>query len=422
MPFSASSDVDTRAMSAMPRPLAGVRVLDLSRVLAGPWAGQLLADYGADVIKIERPGAGDDTRAWGPPWWTAGDRTDSAYYLCANRGKRSVAADISTPDGQALVHGLAREADVLIENYRVGQLAKYGLDATRLTALNPRLVYCSITGFGQNGPYAQRAGYDFAIQAHGGLMSITGTPDGEPQKVGVAVVDLMTGVYAVTAILACLHEARRTGRGRHIDAALLDVQVAMLANQASNFLVSGRPPQRLGNAHPNIVPYQAFATQDGHLVLAVGNDAQFVRFCECAGRPDLAHDPRYASNANRVAQRAALIPELQAVLGRRTTAFWVETLEAAGVPCAPIHDIAQVFADPQVRARGQRIETTDATSAPIPGVGTPMCIDGVRPNAPLPPPRLDEHGAAVRAALANRADWPVSAAPSAQDAPQGRDA
>ena len=391
--------------NAMPRPLAGVRVLDLSRVLAGPWAGQLLADYGADVIKVERPGAGDDTRAWGPPWWTAGERTESAYYLCANRGKRSIAIDIATPDGQALVRSLAREADIVIENYRVGQLAKYGLDYASLAQINPRLVYCSITGFGQTGPYAQRAGYDFAIQAYGGLMSITGAPDAEPQKVGVAVVDLMTGVYAATALLACLYEAARTGRGRHIDASLLDVQVAMLANQASNFLVSGKAPKRLGNAHPNIVPYQAFPTADGHLVLAVGNDAQFVKFCDCAGCPELARDARYTTNASRVAHRADLIPQVQAVLRTRTTSAWVDLLEEAGVPCAPIHDIAQVIDDPHVRARGLQVDLASDDGAPVPGVGNPMCIDGVRMHAESAPPRLDEHGAEIRSTIGYSGGW-----------------
>jgi crotonobetainyl-CoA:carnitine CoA-transferase CaiB-like acyl-CoA transferase len=385
-----------------PRPLAGVKVLDLSRVLAGPWAGQLLADYGADVIKVERPGSGDDTRGWGPPWWGEGEARVAAYYLCTNRGKRSVAIDIATPEGQALVRSLAREADVLIENYRVGQLAKYGLDGASLQRLNPGLVYCSITGYGQSGPYAQRAGYDFAIQAQGGLMSITGEAGGEPQKVGVAVVDLMTGVYATTAILAALHERQRTGRGRQIDAALLDVQVAMLANQASNYLVSGTAPTRMGNAHPNIVPYQVFATADGHLVLAVGNDAQFVRACEVLGLAALARDERYTTNAGRVKHRAALVPELQRALLARPALAWVDAFEAAGVPCAPILDVAQVFDDPHVRARGLRAR---AAPGQPPGVLTPMCFDGQRPLAPSAPPPLDADGEAVRAA-AQAQRWP----------------
>lgn len=391
-----------------PRPLAGVKVLDLSRVLAGPWAGQLLADYGADVIKVERPGSGDDTRGWGPPWWGKESARTSAYYLCANRGKRSVALDLSTPEGQAMVKSLAREADVLIENYRVGQLAKYGLDCASLQRLNPGLIYCSITGYGQTGPYAQRAGYDFAIQAQGGLMSLTGEPGAEPQKVGVAVVDLMTGVYAVTAILAALHERQHTGRGRHIDAALLDVQVAMLANQATNYLVSGRPPTRMGNAHPNIVPYQVFATADGHLVLAVGNDAQFARACEAMGCAALAQDERYTTNAGRVKHRAELVPQLQRALLARPTQAWVAAFDAAGVPCSPILDIAQVFDDPQVRARGLR--APEASGRP-PGVLTPMCFDGQRPMALCPPPGLDADGDAVRAA-AQAGHWPEASGES----------
>jgi crotonobetainyl-CoA:carnitine CoA-transferase CaiB-like acyl-CoA transferase len=392
--------------TAPPRPLAGVKVLDLSRVLAGPWAGQLLADYGADVIKVERPGSGDDTRGWGPPWWVppgdAAPRTAS-YYLSANRGKRSVAVDIASADGQALVRSLALEADVLIENYRVGQLARYGLDAPRLQALNPGLIYCSITGFGQTGPYAQRAGYDFAIQALGGLMSITGEAGREPQKVGVAVSDLMTGVYATTAILASLHERVHTGRGRHIDAALLDVQVAMLANQASGYLASGTVPHQQGNAHQSIVPYQVFASADGHVVVAVGNDAQFVRYCEVAGCAALATDPRYATNTERVRHRDVLVPLLQQCMSARSTSAWVSLFEAAGVPCAPILRIGEVFDDPQVMARGLQ---APPGSPLAPGVLTPMCFDGLRPQADLPPPALDADGAAVRDALAASPRWP----------------
>lgn len=387
-----------------PRPLAGVRVLDLSRVLAGPWCGQLLADYGADVIKVERPEAGDDTRAWGPPWWQpeGGPRTAS-YYLAANRGKRSVAADLATADGQALVRALAAGADVLIENYKVGQLARYGLDVATLSDLNPRLVYCSITGYGQDGPYAQRPGYDFAIQAQGGLMSITGEPGREPQKVGVAVADLMTGLYAATAILAALHEAKATGRGRHIDAALLDVQVAMLANQASGYLCSGRVPQRQGNAHPSIVPYQVFESADGHVVLAVGNDGQFERFCATAGCAELAADTRYATNTERVRHRDELVPRLQQVLRQRTTAAWVEALEAAGVPCAPILDVGQVFADPHVVSRGVQ-RPADGTVPPA--VLNPMRFDGRRAAADRPAPALDADGDAIRAALLATGRWP----------------
>ncbi|MCK6432794.1 MAG: CoA transferase [Aquabacterium sp.] len=389
-----------------PTMLQGVRVLDLSRVLAGPWAGQLLADYGADVIKVERPGAGDDTRGWGPPWWGEGDERQAAYYLCCNRGKRSIAIDIATAEGAALVRQLASQADVVLENYKVGQLAKYGLDYAALSALNPRLVYCSVTGYGQDGPYAQAAGYDFAIQATGGLMSITGekdgTPGSEPQKVGVAVTDLFTGMYAASAILAALVERGRTGRGRHIDAALLDVQVAMLANQASNYLVGGRTPRRMGNAHANIVPYQVFATQDGHIVLAVGNDGQFARFCALAGHADVAQDARYATNAARVEHRAELVPLVAAWMLGRTTAQWVALLEPQSVPCAPILDVPGVFAHPQVVARGMRIAADDGT----PMVAQPMRVDGQRPLAGRHPPRLDEHGPALRAALARGTHWP----------------
>jgi crotonobetainyl-CoA:carnitine CoA-transferase CaiB-like acyl-CoA transferase len=373
-----------------PRPLAGVRVLDLSRVLAGPWASQILADYGADVLKVERPGSGDDTRHWGPPWWEGDAGRVAAYFVCANRGKRSVAIDITSPDGIARVRELAREADVLLENYKVGHLARHDLDAASLQAINPRLIYCSITGYGQSGPFAHKAGYDFAIQAEGGLMSITGRPDDEPQKVGVAVTDLMTGVYATTAILAALHERERTGRGRVIDAALLDVQVAMLANQASNWLIGGCVPTRMGNAHPNIVPYQVFPTRDGHMVLAVGNDGQFERFCAVAGHPDVARDERYATNPARVARRAELVALITAWTLERTTAWWVEQLDAAGVPCAPILDIAQVMQHPHVIARGMTLPPAEGRP---PMVAHPVRFDGHRPVADLPPPPLDAHQA-----------------------------
>lgn len=373
------------SQDAAPRPLAGVRVLDLSRVLAGPWSSQILADYGADVLKVERPGSGDDTRAWGPPWWGEGVQRQSAYFICANRGKRSVAIDITRPEGIEQVRALARQADVLLENYKVGQLARYGLDAASLMPLNPRLIYCSITGYGQTGPLAAKAGYDFAIQAEAGLMSITGEPDGQPLKVGVAVVDLMTGLYATTAILAALYERSRTGRGRVLDVSLFDVGVAMLANQASNQLVGGATPQRLGNAHPNIVPYQAFATADGHLVLAVGNDQQFARFCEAAGHPEVAQDERFATNPARVRHRAELVPIVAGWLRQRPTAQWVQALDAAGVPCAPIHDLAQVMAHPHTRARAL-VLPGDEHQPPM--VAHPVRFDGQRPQAPLPPPTL----------------------------------
>lgn len=387
------------------RPLDGLRVLDLSRVLAGPWAGQLLADYGADVIKVERPGVGDDTRGWGPPFLGDGAERVAAYYLSANRGKRSIAIDLASDAGVAQVRQLAAAADVLLENYKVGQLAGFGLDYASLSALNPRLVYCSITGYGQDGPYAQAAGYDFAIQATGGLMSITGekdgTPGSEPQKVGVAVADLFTGVYATTAILAALQARQHSGRGCHIDAALLDTQVAMLANQGSNFLVGGRTPRRMGNAHANIVPYQVFATRDGHIVLAVGNDGQFRRFCELAGRPEVGTDPRFAGNPLRVERRAELVPLIAAWMLERRTAEWTALLEPNAVPCAPILDLPQVFDHPQVQARGMRVEVDG-----VPMVAAPMRFDGHRPVAPQRPPKLDEHGDAIRAALARGAAWP----------------
>ena len=393
-----------------PKLLDGIRVLDLSRVLAGPWSGQILADYGADVIKVERPVAGDDTRTWGPPWWGPAEDRMSAYYLSTNRGKRSVAIDIATAEGAALVRQLAVAADVVLENYKVGQLAKYGLDYASLSALNPKLVYCSVTGYGQTGPMAPAAVYDFAIQATGGLMSVTGekagTPGSQPQKVGVAVADLFTGVYATTAILAALIERGRTGRGRHIDAALLDVQVAMLANQASNHLVGGLIPQRMGNAHLNVVPYQVFATKDGHIVLAVGNDGQFARFCELAGHADVARDERFVTNTGRIGHRELLIPQLAGWMLERTTQGWVDLLEPNAVPCAPILELPGVFRHPQVIARGMKIEIDSGDDRPMPLVANPMRFDGERAIADQPPPGLDAQGDTIRAALAAGPGWP----------------
>jgi formyl-CoA transferase len=385
-------------MSDSNKTLGHVRVLDLTRVLAGPWCTQLLADLGADVIKVERPGAGDDTRGWGPPYLKDAqgrDTTEAAYYLAANRGKRSVTIDLSKPEGQQLVRTLAQASDVLVENYRVGQLAKYGLDYASLAVLNPRLVYCSITGFGQDGPYKDRAGYDFIIQAMGGLMSITGErddrPGGGPQKVGVAVSDLMTGMYATVAILAALAHRDRTGAGQHIDMALLDTTVAMLANMNMNYLTTGRAPGRVGNAHQNIVPYQVFAAADGHVVIAVGNDAQYARFCEIAGRPDLAVDLRFARNADRVRNREVLIPLLEEVVRARPIAFWTEQLEASGVPCGPINDIAHVFADPQVVARGLRVTLPHPLAGEVPLVRSPIRMSATPPGAERAPPLLGEH-------------------------------
>ncbi|MFN3568940.1 MAG: CaiB/BaiF CoA transferase family protein [Polaromonas sp.] len=381
-----------------PPPLTGVRVLDLSRVLAGPWAGQLLADLGADVVKVEKPGAGDDTRAWGPPYLKdAGgrDTTEATYFLCANRNKRSVAIDIATPEGQAQVRALAQQADVLLENFKVSGLQRYGLDYASLKQANPRLVYCSITGFGQTGPYAARAGYDFLIQGMGGLMSVTGQPDGEPgagpQKVGVALTDIMTGLYATIAVQAALAEREKSNLGQHIDLALLDVQIACLANQASNYLAGGLVPRRMGNAHPNIVPYQAFPTADGDIILAVGNDGQFAKFCVVAGHPEWSSDGRFSSNAQRVANRAVLVPLLRQATVMRTSADWIAALEAAGVPCGPINRIDEVFADPQVVARGLQIALPHALAGSVPLVANPIRLSGSPVAYQRPPPLLGEH-------------------------------
>ena len=378
--------------------LSHLRVLDLSRVLAGPWASQVLADLGAEVIKVERPVAGDDTRRWGPPWLRDGrgeETGESAYFLAANRGKRSITVDLARPEGQAIVGRLAARADVLIENYKAGALARWGLGYEDLAARCPRLVYCSITGFGQTGPYRARAGYDFLIQAMGGLMSVTGEPDGAPgggpMKVGVAVTDVLTGLYAATAVLAALAHRERSGRGQHVDLALLDVQVAALANQAESYLVTGRSPGRLGNAHPSIVPYQAFATRDGHLVLAVGNDGQFARLCEVAGRPDLARDARFATNAARVEHRAELLAVLEPILAARATEAWLAALEAAGVPCGPIHDLEQVFADPQVRHRRLCVEAPHPLSGTVPMVACPIRLSATPVRHDVAPPLLGQH-------------------------------
>ncbi|HMM51474.1 MAG TPA: CaiB/BaiF CoA-transferase family protein [Burkholderiaceae bacterium] len=378
--------------------LNGIRVLDLTRVLAGPWCSQNLADLGADVIKVERPGAGDDTRAWGPPFLKdreGRDTADAAYYLAANRNKRSVEIDLSSAAGQRAVRELARASDVVLENYKVGQLRKYGLDYPSLAALNPRLVYCSVTGFGQTGPWAHRAGYDFIIQGLGGLMSITGEaderPGGGPQKVGVAVSDLMTGMYATQAVLAALLHRERSGEGQYIDVALLDVQVAMLANMNTNFLVSGQPPKRWGNAHPNIVPYQAFRAADQWIVVAVGNDEQYRRFCELAGRSELHRDERFARNSDRVRNRETLVPLIAELIAQHPAAWWLEALERAGVPCGPINDLRQVFDNEQVRARGLRIEIEREDAGAVPLVGSPLKMSATPPSYRLPPPRLGEH-------------------------------
>lgn len=378
--------------------LSHIRVLDLSRVLAGPWASQTLADLGAEVIKVERPGRGDDTRAWGPPYLKDADGNDTseaAYYLCANRNKQSVTIDFTQPEGQRLVRDLAAQSDIVLENFKVGGLARYGLDYDSLKAVKPNLIYCSITGFGQTGPYAKRAGYDFLIQAMGGLMSLTGHPDGTegagPMKVGVALTDILTGLYASTAVLAALAHRDQTGDGQYIDLALLDVQVACLANQTLNYLTTGKAPQRLGNAHPNIVPYQAFPTADGDMIIAVGNDDQFARLCAVIDHPEWAEDERFATNAGRVAHRNALIPLLRQTTVMHTTTEWVKALEQAGIPCGPINDIAAVFANEQVRARGLRHDMPHPLAGSVPQVASPIRLSETPVSYRQPPPTLGEH-------------------------------
>jgi crotonobetainyl-CoA:carnitine CoA-transferase CaiB-like acyl-CoA transferase len=364
----------------MDQPLAGLKVLELARILAGPWAGQLLADLGAEVIKVERAGAGDDTRHWGPPF--AADGT-AAYFHACNRGKSSLAVDFDDPQDLERVRSLASQSDVVIENFKVGGLKRFGLDYPRVAEANPGVVYCSITGFGQTGPYAPRAGYDFIIQGMGGIMSLTGEPDGSPQKAGVAYADIFTGVYSAVAILAALRERDRTGRGAHIDMALLDCQVGVLANQALNWMVSGKVPRRMGNGHANLVPYQAFVAADGEVIIAVGNDRQFTRLCELLGQNELAADERFTTNAGRVTHREALIPCLAAAIARRGRAELSESLEAAGIPAGPINDVAQVFGDPHVRAREMRLDHGD-----LPGVACPIVIDGRRQGSGRASPRL----------------------------------
>jgi crotonobetainyl-CoA:carnitine CoA-transferase CaiB-like acyl-CoA transferase len=389
------------------RALSDLRVLDLTRVLAGPWCTQNLADLGADVIKVERPEGGDDTRGWGPPFLKDAngvETSDAAYYLAANRGKRSVTVDIASAEGQAIVRKLAAVSDVLVENYKVGQLAKYGLDYAALAQVNPRLIYCSITGFGQNGPYKDRAGYDFIIQGMGGFMSITGErddlPGGGPQKAGVAVSDLMTGMYATVAILAALAQRSRTGVGQHIDMALFDTLVSMLANMNTNYLTTGKAPGRAGNAHANIVPYQVFAASDGHVIVAVGNDGQFAKFCQVAGRSDIAADPRFARNANRVRNRAVLVPLLEEVVRTRPVEFWTAQLERAGVPCGPINSIAQALADPQIVARGLVVELPHPLAGTVSLVGTPIRMSASPPALEHAPPTLGQHTEEVLRELA----------------------
>ena len=391
--------------SATPGALAGIRVLDLSRVLAGPWCTQMLADLGADVVKVERPGLGDDTRQWGPPFLKdaqGNDTNQASYFTACNRNKRSVTIDMATPEGQALIKQMAQQADIVVENFKVGGLKQYGLDHESLRALNPRLIYCSVTGFGQDGPYAERAGYDLMVQAMTGLMSITGhadnAPGGGPMRVGVAVIDLFTGLYASNAILAALNVRHHTGQGQHIDMALLDVGMAVLANQAAGFLATGQAPGRMGNSHPSLAPYQDFPTQDGNMLLAIGNDGQFQRFCAAAGQPQWASDERFATNTLRVKHRAELIPAMEAVTRTRTTADWIALLEDKAVPCGPINTIAQAFDDAQVKARGLAVslprwkdgEVGDGITH-ITGVASPLRLSATPPVLRNAPPALGQH-------------------------------
>ncbi len=380
------------------RPLAGIKVLDLSRVLAGPWCTQLLADLGAEVIKIERPGVGDDTRHWGPPWAGEGDTRVAAYFLSCNRGKQSAAIDFSRPEGADLVRRLAADADVLVENFKVGGLAKFGLDPASLRAANPRLIAASITGFGQDGPYADRAGYDFIIQGMGGMMSVTGLPDGEPgggpMRAGVAIADLFTGMYTCVAILAALYQREKTGDGASIDAALVDTQLAVMVNQASNALISGKDPPRQGNSHPNIVPYQPFDAADQPIIVAVGNDRQFARLAEICGKPEWADDPRFCSNEQRVAHREDIVALIGDVIRTRTAAAWLERLETSGIPAGPINRITQALSDVQAQHR-QMVRTI----AGMPLVGSPVRLNGERADSDLPPPALGQHSDQLLASL-----------------------
>ncbi|MEO5322340.1 CaiB/BaiF CoA-transferase family protein [Mesorhizobium sp. CC13] len=382
-------------------PLSGVRVIELARILAGPWAGQLLADLGADVIKVENPDGGDDTRKWGPPFVTGhdGENLSAAYYHSCNRGKRSIALDFSTPEGAEVVRKLVAGADVLIENFKLGGLKKYGLDYDSLKRINPKLVYCSITGFGQSGPYAPRAGYDFIVQGMSGLMSITGPAGGEPQKVGVAVTDIFTGLYSVIAIQAALRHAEATGEGQHIDMALFDAQMSVLANQNLNYLVSGNPPVQMGNAHPNIAPYEVLPVKDGHFILAVGNDGQFQKFCAVVGLENIATDPLFATNSARVANRVALREKMVAALAGFGREALLGLLEKAGVPASPINNIGQAFADPQAIARGMRMDLDDGHGNKLPSVRAPMVMSETPLSYTRPSPRLGEHTAEILAEL-----------------------
>ena len=399
----------------MAGPLSHIRALDLSRVLAGPWCGHNLADLGAEVIKIERPGSGDDSRAFGPPWLkdrNGKDTQESAYFASANRGKKSVTVNLSKPEGQRIVRELARESDVFIENYKVGDLARYGLGYDDLRKLNPPIIYASVTGFGQTGPYRERPGYDFMIQGMGGVMSITGErddlPGGGPQRVGIPIADIMTGMYATIAICAALAHRERSGEGQHLDLALLDTQVGILANQGMNYLATGKAPGRIGNAHPNIVPYQPFRTKDGDVILACGNDNLFSRFCEVAGCPHLARDPRFASNSKRVENREAITALLAEIFAKRTTQDWCDALDAAGVPSGPINDLEQVFEEPQVIARGMKVELEHPLAGTVPLIASPMKFSGTPLEHKAPPPTLGQHTDEVLSKLLNLDDATIA--------------
>ena len=400
----------------MPGALSHIHVLDLSRVLAGPWAAQNLADLGAEVIKVERPGSGDDTRGWGPPWLKDGagrDSAESAYFLSVNRNKKSVTIDIGKPEGRALARELAKKSDVLIENYKVGTLKKHGLDYASLKKLNPSLIYCSVTGFGQDGPYAPRPGYDFIFQGMGGLMSITGERDGQPgagpQKVGIAITDVLTGMYASLSILAAITHRERTGQGQYIDAALLDTIVAFNANQIVSYFCSGKIPVRYGNAHAQVVPYEAFPTADGHIILAVGNDGQFQRFCEVAGCPELAEEARFKTNSARIVHRGELIPLIAEIMRTRTKREWIEALEAATVPCGPINNMKEVFEDAQVLHRRLRVDLPHPLGGTAPGVASPMRLSETPVEYRLAPPLLGQHNQEVFKGLLGKSDAELQA-------------
>ena len=396
-------------------PLAGIRVLDMSRILAGPWIGQLLADLGAEVIKIERPGKGDDTRAWGPPFVKdrdGNDTSDAAYFMCTNRGKQSLTLDIAKPEGQQIIRELAQKSDVLLENYKVGDLKRYGLDYDTLSALNPRLIYCSVTGFGQTGPYRDRAGYDFMIQGMAGVMSITGErddlPGGGPQKVGVAIADLMTGMYSTVGIVSALHERHASGKGQHIDMALLDCTVGWLANQNANYLIGGEVPKRMGNAHPNVMPYQTFKTKDGDIIIATGNDGQFQRLCAAAGIPEVGADARYANNALRIKNRDTCTASIAVELKKKTTVEWVALLETVGVPCGPINRLDDVYADPQVQARGLKINVPHPKAGTVPLVANPIKFSRTPLAYDRPPPLIGEHVEDVLRGLLGKSDAEIA--------------